>query len=118
MPNTASGIPYPADTATPDVPRDIKAMADHLEDRLPYRDASGAVTVPVSNAASATLAVTFPVGLFTAAPQVVVSTSGTSNWVAMTASPTASGFTATVRHVDNTVTASASPSVNWYARQP
>ena len=116
MPNTASGIPYPAETATPDVPRDIKALADHLDARLPQAQATGALSVPVSNAVAGTAAVTFPVGRFTATPIVVVSTSGTTVWVAMSSGATASGFTATARNVDGTA-ATANPSVNWIATQ-
>ena len=115
MPTTASGLPYPSSTDTPDVPRDVKALADALEARLQRNVYSGAVTVPVSNASTASVAVTFPAGRFSAAPHVVVSTSGTSFWCAFSASPTATGFTASVRHIDGTVTASASPSVTYYA---
>lgn len=116
MPTTASGLPYPADTETPDVPRDIKKLADELEDRLPAAQHSAAITVTVTSADSGTAAVTFPAGKFTAAPIVVVSTSGTSQWVAMSASATATGFVATARHVDKLVT-SGSPSVNYIATQ-
>lgn len=116
MPSTASGLPYPTSTDTPDVPRDIKALADALEARLPRASYAGALSVPVSNAVSATAAVTFPAGRFTAVPIVVVSTSGTSVWVAMSSGASANGFTATVRQVDNAA-ATATPSVNWTAIQ-
>jgi hypothetical protein len=116
MPSTASGLPYPTSTDTPDVPRDIKALADALEARLPRASWSGQLSVPVSAANNATAAVTFPAGKFTAAPNVVVSTSGTSFWAAFSSGITASGFTATVRHIDATV-ATATPSVHYTATQ-
>lgn len=116
MPTTASGLPYPADTQTPDVPRDIKALADELEDRLVRAQHVGAVTVSVSNAVSANVAVTFPAGKFTGTPIVVVSTSGTTVWVAMSSGSTANGFTATARNVDG-ASATATPSVNYIATQ-
>ena len=116
MPTTASGIPYPSSTDTPDVPRDVKAVADHLEARLPRASYAGTVSVPVVSANAASAAVTFPVGRFTGTPVVTVSTSGTSVWVAMSSAASGSGFTATVRHVDGSV-ATATPSVNWTATQ-
>lgn len=35
MPNTPNGLPYPAATATPDVPRDIQALATALDGWVP-----------------------------------------------------------------------------------
>lgn len=35
MPNTPAGLPYPAATATPDVPRDIQALATALDPLAP-----------------------------------------------------------------------------------
>ena len=114
MPQTASGWPYPSETDTPDVPRDIKAVADALEARVARATLTGNVPVPVTSATNATAAVTFPAGKFTTTPVVVVSTSGTSFWCAFAAGQSANGFTATVRHIDATV-ATATPTVAWHA---
>lgn len=35
MPNTPNGLPYPASTATPDVPRDLAALATALDRLMP-----------------------------------------------------------------------------------
>jgi hypothetical protein len=115
MPQTATGWPYPSETDTPDVPRDIKALADALEARVARAVLTGNTPVPVTSAASATAAVTFPAGKFTATPVIVVSTSGTSFWCAFTSTASVNGFTATVRHIDATVTPSATPTVAWNA---
>lgn len=40
MPATPAGVPYPAATATPDVPRDLLALAQWIEDHLSkFKDA-------------------------------------------------------------------------------
>lgn len=58
MPNTTNGYPYPASTDTPDVPRDVQALAQAVDDKLAtapslrvYRN--GAVTALVSGTAYA-----------------------------------------------------------------
>lgn len=53
MPNTSTGLPYPAETDTPDVPRDVGALAGALDDRAVWAstitqvpDANGGINVP------------------------------------------------------------------------
>lgn len=116
MPTTPSGIPYSLPTDAPDYPTASEALADHLETRMPRRRVAGIVAVPVSNANNATAVVTFPAGLFTAAPTVVVSTSGTSFWCAFVPAYAAASMTVQVRHIDGTV-ATATPSVHYQAEQ-
>jgi hypothetical protein len=118
--STSQGVPYvlPADAIAdyPVTSEDLAAWLDLWRAKMPRAVHAGAVTVPVSNAVSATLAVTFPVGKFTATPIVTVSTSGTSQWVGMSSGSSSTGFTATVRQVDGTA-ATASPSINYSAIQ-
>jgi hypothetical protein len=123
MPNTTNGWPYPADTATPDVPRDIKALADRLDAVAPMAMAAGVAAVP-ANATNpqSTVAVTFPVGRFTVAPIVVVSlvgsTGGTQRYVTRVhAGPTASGFTAGVWTSETTNNITNASNVAWQAVQ-
>lgn len=62
-------LPYPTSTDTPDVPRDVQALASAVAVRTVYRQASGKTgSIP----AGGSIAVTFPVGLFTQPPVVVV----------------------------------------------
>lgn len=72
MPTTGKGYPYPAATDTPDVPRDIQALAAFTDAKVPYAMAAGTVNVPVNNTAAATAAVTFPVGRFSPTVSPVV----------------------------------------------
>lgn len=90
---TVENLRYPASTDTPDVPRDIGNLATDVAARTPFAYAFGQVTTP----AGGSLAVTFPVGRFTATPTVVVSVvSGSmpgSVCQAYVGGPTSSGFT-------------------------
>lgn len=79
---TASGFRYPVATDTPDVPRDIKALADDLEAFLgpivPYATAAGQLSVNgtgVVAGGNVQTALTFPAGRFTQIPRVYCSLS-------------------------------------------
>lgn len=113
MANTAHGFPYPVSTATPDVPRDVKALADAVEASY-VEVAHGSAAVTISASAAGTVAVTFPVGRFTAVPTLTATCVGTSQYVAMTSTPTATGATLTARQVDN-ASASTTVTVAWIA---
>lgn len=77
--------------------------------------ASGVAAVVLSNAASATVVVTFPVGRFTAAPNVAVSTQDTA-YAVSGISPSAASFTVGVRRLDGAPqTVTVSP--QWIATQ-
>lgn len=123
MPNTQNGWPYPASTATPDPPRDIKALADRLDAVLPAAMAAGLAAVPANaTGPTSTVAVTFPVGRFTVPPIVVVSlvgsTGGTQRYVPRVhAGPTASGFTAGVWASETTNNITNATTVSWQAVQ-
>jgi hypothetical protein len=123
MPNTPNGWPYPADTATPDVPRDIKALADKLDAVAPTAQAAGLASVPANaSGATSTVAVTFPVGRFTVPPIVTVSlygsTGGTQRYVPRVHTPpTASGFTAGIWASETTNNITNPMSVGWQAVQ-
>lgn len=67
MPSTPKGYPYPADTSTPDVPRDIEALAQACEDTVAVVHVAAGTTDGTGN-----LTVTFPPGKFTSAPTVIV----------------------------------------------
>lgn len=72
MPVTSRGFPYPADTATPDVPVDIKALADKLDLTVPYAEAAGALNHQTVNGWNSA-AVTFPAGRFSVPPIPAIS---------------------------------------------
>lgn len=57
MPNTPNGLPYPAATATPDVPRDLLALATALDDnhRIRCRRALQNPSVSIADATNVTL---------------------------------------------------------------
>jgi hypothetical protein len=123
MPNTPNGWPYPASTATPDVPRDIKAVADKLDAVLPTAMAAGLATVP-ANATNpqSTVAVTFPVGRFTQPPIVTVSlmgsTGGTQRYVPRVHTPpTAAGCTLGIWASETTNNITNVSTVAWQAVQ-
>jgi hypothetical protein len=119
MPNTASGWPYPASTATPDGPRDIKALADALEDRAAPRIQAGRSVVSVSAAASGTAVnQVFPVP-FAVIPRVVatVAIAGSAMWAVCTDVVTTSQMAIRVRHIDGT-SSTASVTVDWIAMDP
>jgi len=81
MATTTKGWPYPVSTDTPDVPRDVKAVADALDSRLPYAMSAQTVNVTLTAAASGTATVTWPTSRFTLAPIVTatkVSASGSA----------------------------------------
>lgn len=90
---TVENLRYPASTDTPDVPRDIGNLATDVAARTPYAYAFGQVTTP----AGGSLAVTFPVGRFTATPTVVVSVVSGSMPAAVcqayVGGPSSTGFT-------------------------
>jgi hypothetical protein len=119
MPNTTKGWPYPASTDTPDVPRDMKALADKADASLPFAVAAGTVTHTAASAAQTTVAVTFPVGRFTVAPiiQQSVQNNGASSTTyapRTSAGVTTSGFTSVL---NTTAAVSGSTVVGWTAIQ-
>ena len=88
-----------------------------FDDTRPFAEARGSVAVSVTAASSGTASVTFTDATrFTVTPRILVSCSGTSFWVAFSSAASATGFTATVRHIDGTVT-TATPTVEWHAVQ-
>ena len=111
-------LPYPTSTDTPDVPRDVQALATAVSVRTVYRAASGKTgSVPVSG----TLAVVFPVGLFTQIPTVVVSPHATAipNAVvqAYASNVTVNGFTVLL-HLSTALAGGAwNAGVDWVATQ-
>jgi hypothetical protein len=117
---TGKGFPYvqPAD-AVADYPTTSQALAQKIDDKVPYAVAAGMVTVTIAAAATqGTAAVTFPVGRFTVAPivQASVNNAGSSDQYAprMSPVPTASGFSV----VMNRQTAgAASYAIGWTAVQ-
>jgi hypothetical protein len=72
MPNTAKGAPYPADTAIPDGPAAVQALAEHLDTRVPYARCSGVKPVVVSSGTVGTATVDFPAGMFTSTGSPIV----------------------------------------------
>lgn len=87
------------------------------DDTKAWAEASGSVTVTVTAAATASATVTFADATrFTVTPRILVSCSGTTFWVPFSSGASTTGFTASVRHIDGTVT-TASPVVEWHAIQ-
>jgi hypothetical protein len=72
--------------------------------------------VSVSNAATGSLAVTFPAGRFTAAPAVSATAQSSNYFAVVWATPTATGFSVGVRQYTNTVATITVP-VAWTAVQ-
>jgi hypothetical protein len=68
MPTTSKGSPYPASTATPDVPSDLQDLADHLDTRVAKLTDLGVVTTSGAGTATVTFA-----AAFTVAPKVFLS---------------------------------------------
>ena len=101
MGTTTKGYPYPEDTdPTAQGAQAIKALANAIDTGL-GRAASGSFTLSIPSAqAGSSVAVTFPVGRFTAAPAVMLNRSTGIGWASMpiaytAGAQTASGFTAT-----------------------
>lgn len=111
-------LPYPTSTDTPDVPRDIAALATAVSVRTVYRQASAkSAIIP----AGGSLAIVFPVGLFTQPPIVVVSPLATAMPTAVVqayaSAITAAGFTLLV-HTSAALAGSAwNAGVSWIATQ-
>lgn len=85
-------------------------------DAVPFATAAGNQVVSVSAATSGSVTgVAFPAGRFTVAPRVTV-TALTVNYVGSVSSVTATDFTITARHIDNT-SATSSPTLLWHAIQ-
>lgn len=79
-------------------------------------EAAGDITVSLANAASGSVAVTFPAGRFTAAPAVVATVAGLSTtYVAGTGGRTAAGVTVIAFHRAGTASTVAL-TVSWIAR--
>jgi hypothetical protein len=86
-------------------------------DQVAYAEASGSQTVTVTAANNGSATVTFADATrFTVTPRIIVSCSGTTFWVPFSSGASTTGFTASVRHIDGTVT-TASPVVEWHAIQ-
>lgn len=98
MSTTAKGTPYPASTDTPDVPRDIEALADNIDERVPRKRQVGEQAITISASNTGTAAVTFPEA-FDNVPMVILTkryTAGavTKCHVSILGSVSATGFTA------------------------
>jgi hypothetical protein len=116
--NTAKGYPYPLGTdRVMDGDDSIKALAEAVDVHL-GRAASGVATTPVSSALNApvTVAVTFPVGRFSAPPQVNVTAVGANPaWsTGIAATATTGGVTLTAAKVYG---GNAAASLAWVAVQ-
>lgn len=114
MPSTTTilGIPIPLDTDPfADGALALRNAMNNLDGRFKF----GTVVVPVTAASSGTQAVVFP-NAFTGAgtPVIVCSAHGVQPWVANPSVAANAGFTANVRHVDNTVV-TTNITVHWIA---
>ena len=115
MPTTPKyALPYPGLTDAPNGPNAVQALAVAV-DALPLPKAAGSVTVTCTTPSVAeSVAVTFPVGAFSAPPIVLVSLatglSGTITAFAWPGAVTASGFSMFLLRSSTTATA-----INWIA---
>jgi hypothetical protein len=116
--NTSKGFPYPLGTDNvADYPTTAQSLATLLESMVPFRMAQGVVSVGTGGSNSASQAVTFPAGLFTVAPIVMVSkTTAQQKAIPNASSPTTSGVTIGYWTGDGTNTAGA-VSISWLAIQ-
>ena len=114
MGTTSKGLPYPEPTDPVAAGADaIKALAQAIKQPL-----TGVVSVAVSNATTASQAVTFPAGYFTSAPTVTVTpTQSFGRWLAdCQGAPSTSGFTCRVFLRDASAGAeTVSIAVGWIA---
>lgn len=112
MPKTPKGYPYPTGSDTPDVPRDVAALATEIDDRLPGLIQAGMRGFGTLAAASATsLAVTFPIQ-YDEPPVVVVSCDAAPKVNGGAVNITALGFDF---HVANTDTVARGAVGHWAA---
>lgn len=116
MVTTTKGYPYPLPTDTPDVPRDLSALAAFLDTVVPFAFSAGTLAIAGLGAgASATAAVTFPAGRFTQPPIVTCSSDTNGNIIANPISVTTTGFTMRVNNPG--AVASGAGSARWIAVQ-
>jgi hypothetical protein len=110
MGTTNKGLPYPEPTDP------IAAGADAIKNLalVINQPVSGRVTITGTGVATASTAVTFPAGHFTAAPRVTASPSANAGYIAYTAPPTATAVTLLITRADG-ANFSASTSVTWIA---
>lgn len=116
---TSKGFPYPVSTDTPDVPRDVKALADRLDAVVPYAMAAGSADVVLNNSTTGSVVVTLPAGRFSQAP-ILTATKRTGLGGAGPLIPqiTASSATSfTVNLLGGTATQSITVPVHWTAVQ-
>ena len=119
MPTTAKGTPYPATTDTPDVPRDIQALAVNLDTRVPTKTQRGTTVVALAAASSGSTAIVFA-SAFVGVP-IVTLTKRSGSTVAYPLIPqvtalTNAGMTITLAHAAGT-NVTISPTVDWIAEE-
>lgn len=113
---TAKGFPYvqPAD-AVADYPTVSQDLAQKIDDSVPTGRASGRTTT----AAGGSVAVTFPVGRFTATPSITLGLAPSAlpsvMWQAYATGATANGFT--LRGHTSSALGGAAMDVSWQAEQ-
>lgn len=107
---TVENLRYPTSTDTPDVPRDVRQLAEDVVARTPYASHATKVTVTTTGSpATGNAAVNFPAGKFSsapgAAPIIVVATlasgaGGTQNaTVRVTGAATAADATVALSNI-------------------
>ena len=120
--NTPRGYPYPVGTdRLMDGDDAIKNLAQKTDTNLAYGVTSGVVTTPIPTALGTPVSVsfTFPVGLFPAAPWVVVSNWGSASpqvrYPLSVAGITNTGGTVYMAQQAGTLSAA---SITWLAHRP
>ena len=115
--NTPLGFPYPVGTdRVTDGDDSIRALAEAVEAKIGVWR-SGTVVVDTPSTSPGTLAVTFPAGLFTAAPAVGASCLASSpmSWSASGYLPTPTGFQVKAQKASGA--AATTVTVSWWAAQ-
>lgn len=114
---TTRGLPYPTGTdRVADGDNAIQSLAEAVDTSLMGRQ-SGTVSIAVSGTpGTGSQAITFTAGRFTAAPVVVACTNSSLWLAAVSAAPTTSGCTLSVRRVDGAAGTGSLP-VYWVAVQ-
>jgi hypothetical protein len=118
MGTTASGYPYPEDTdLLAQGAQAIKALANAAEPRA-GQSAAGTAQVTINGQSIASAAVTFPVGRFTAAPNVTAAAvGGAGAWTSgMVSGITATGCVVWVRNFSGSAGGSTPLPCCWVAR--
>lgn len=115
---TLHNLPYPEDTASVDIPRDVRALANAVDalKGLPDKVAAGLAYIQGNGQIGASVYVTYPAGLFTTGPIVTATLQYFANQSLGLNDMTATGFTVAIYSVEGVASSLGwSYPVHWHA---